>query len=142
MSDYANVPAEPVNRPKPEVRGFLLYFCIALTIFGPAKILQTIMDSSSTLLRAIYGTLALTSFLAGLTTWGVLNSAFLFIRIHLGARCLYAVFQVWIVFLLLRHQADAGQEIVAVAVNIASILILFLYFRLSSRVEETFGRNI
>jgi hypothetical protein len=142
MSDYANVPAEVVNRPKPEVRGFLLYFCIALTILGPAKMVQTIVDSSSTPITAIYGTLALTSFLAGLTTWAVLNSAFIFIRIHLGARLLYAIFQIWVVVRMSQRQEEPGQEIAAVAVNIASLLFLFLYFRLSTRVNETFGRNI
>ena len=142
MSDYANVPAEPVNRPKPDVRGFLLYFCIALTILGPAKMVLTITESSSTVITAIYGTLALTSFLAGLTTWAVLNLAFIFIRIHLGARLVYALFQIWVVVRMSQRGANPGQEIVAVAVNIASLLLLFLYFRLSTRVDETFGRNI
>jgi hypothetical protein len=142
MSDYANVPAEPVNRPKPDVRGFLLYFYIALTILGPAKMVLTITESSSTVITAIYGALALTSFLAGLTAWAVLNSAFIFIRIHLGVRLLYAVFQIWVVVHMSQRQADPGQEVVAAAANIAGLLLLFLYFRLSTRVDETFGRNI
>jgi hypothetical protein len=142
MSDYANVPAEPVNRPKLGVGGFLLYFCIALTFFGPAKMVQTIVDSSSRIISGIYGMLALTSFLAGVATWATLNSAFIFIRIHIGARILYAIFQIWIVMRLLQRQADAGEEVIAIAVNIAGILLLFLYFRLSTRVDETFGRNI
>jgi hypothetical protein len=142
MSDYANVPAEPVHRQKPEVRGLLLYFCIALTIFAPAKMIQPLTESSSPLLIAIYGTLALTSFLAGATTWATLNSAFVFIRIHLAARLLYAAFQIWIVAHLSQRHADSGQEVIAIAGNITGLLLLFLYFRLSTRVNDTFGRNI
>jgi hypothetical protein len=142
MSDYANVPAEPVYRQKREVRGLLLYFCIVLTILAPAKMLQPLIETSQPLLIAIYGTLALTSFLAGVTTWATLNSAFVFIRIHLVARLLYAIFQIWIVVRMSRHHADAGDEILSIAGNIAGLLLIFLYFKLSTRVNETFGRNI
>jgi hypothetical protein len=142
MSDYANVPAEPVHRQKPEVRGSLLYFCIVLTILAPAKIIQPLTEASSPFLIAIYGTLALTSFLAGVTTWATLNSAFVFIRIHLVARLLYAAFQIWIVAHLSQRQADSGEEIISMAGDIAGLLLIFLYFRISSRVNETFGRNI
>jgi|GEM_PF-6504692 len=142
MSDYANVPAEPAYRQKPEVRGFLLYFCIVLTILVPAKMIQPLMQSSSLLLIAIYGTLALTSFLAGAATWATSNSAFVFIRIHLVARLLYSCFQIWVVARLSQRHADAGGEIISMASNIAGLLLLFLYFKLSTRVNETFGRNI
>ena len=142
MSDYANVPAEPVHRQKPEVRGLLLYFCIVLTILAPAKMIQPLTESSSSLLIAIYGTLALTSFLAGAATWATLNSAFVFIRIHLVVRLLYSAFQIWIVFRLSQRHADSGGEIISMAGNIAGLLLLFLYFRLSTRVDRTFGRNI
>ena len=142
MSDYANVPAEPAHRSKPEVRGLLLYFCIALTILAPAKMIQPLTESSSPLLIAIYGALALTSFLAGVTTWATLNSAFVFIRIHLVARLLYAAFQIWIVVHMSHSQPDSGGEIISMAGNIAGLLLIFLYFRLSTRVNETFGRNI
>lgn len=118
------------------------YFCIALTVLAPAKMIQPLTGSSSPLLIALYGTLALTSFLAGATTWATLNSAFVFIRVHLVVRLLYAVFQIWIVVHLSHRQTDSGQEVIAVAGNIVSLLLLFLYFRLSTRVEETFGRNI
>src|SRR6201986_976180 len=137
MSDYANVPAEPVHRQKPEVRGSLLYFCIVLTILAPAKLLQPLTEASSPFLIAIYGTLALTSFLAGITTWATLKSAFVFIRIHLAARLLYAVFQIWIAAHMSQHQADSGQDVVSIASNIAGLLFIFLYFKLSTRVNET-----
>jgi hypothetical protein len=128
------------------VGGWLLYFCISLTILGPITMVGWMQKTSSPILIAVYGSLALTSFVAGLVTWARISSAFLWLRIALTARLLYAIFQVYLATKAARgsstHSDFVKQEITSATINIFLIAILFFYFRFSSRVQETFGRNI
>jgi hypothetical protein len=128
------------------VGGWLLYFCISLTILGPITMVGWMQKTSSPILIAVYGSLALTSFVAGLVTWARISSAFLWLRIALTARLLYAIFQAYLATKAARSSSTNSdfvkQEITSATINIFLIAILFFYFRFSSRVQETFGRNI
>jgi hypothetical protein len=128
------------------VGGWLLYFCISLTILGPITMVGWMQKTSSPILIAVYGSLALTSFVAGLVTWARISSAFLWLRIALTARLLYAIFQAYLATKAARSSSTNSdfvkQEITSATINILLIAILFFYFRFSSRVQETFGRNI
>jgi hypothetical protein len=93
MSDHAGAPVSEVNQPTPHVGGWLLYFCVSLTILGPAAMAGWIQKTPSPLLAAVYVSLALSSFVAGLTTWAKMSSAFLWLKIALVTRLLYAIFQ-------------------------------------------------
>ncbi|NYF50243.1 hypothetical protein [Tunturiibacter gelidoferens] len=128
------------------VGGWLLYFCISLTILGPITMVGWMQKTSSPILIAVYGSLALTSFVAGLVTWARISSAFLWLRIALTARLLYAIFQVYFAARAARGPSTNSdfvkQEITSATINIFLVAILFFYFRFSSRVQKTFGRNI
>jgi hypothetical protein len=146
MSDYANTPAAPTRPIRPEVGGWLLYFCIAFTILAPFSLANNLQKSSDASMIAVYITLAITSFIAGLATWSRAQAAFPLIRLHLAVRLLYGFLQIYIAFRLIQNPGStpstAEQESLAAAFNIMVPVALFLYFRISSRVHETFGRNI
>jgi hypothetical protein len=136
---------EVQSAPTP-VGGWLLYFCISLTILGPITMVGWMQKTSSPILIAIYGSLALTSLAAGLVTWSKISSAFLWLRIALASRLLYAIFQVYLATKAAHGSPTNSdfvkQEIASATINIFLIALLFFYFRFSSRVQETFGRNI
>jgi hypothetical protein len=146
MSDYAGEPLLEMNSPTSDVGGWLLLICISLTILIPSQVLRQISTISSPLFLVVYITLGLANFLAGLFTWIRSSKAFIFLRIALVARFLYGIFQLYLAMLAQRHgplhAAFAQQEFVGSAVNIFMTILIFMYFRVSSRVHETFGRNI
>jgi hypothetical protein len=128
------------------VGGWLLYFCVSLTILGPITMVGWMQKTSSPTLIAVYGSLALTSFVAGLVTWARISSAFLWLRIALAARLLYAFFQAYLATKMARQSSTNSdfvkQEITSATINIFLIALVFFYFRFSKRVLDTFGRNI
>jgi hypothetical protein len=128
------------------VGGWLLYVCISLTILGPITMVGWMQKTSSPILIAVYGSLALTSFVAGLVTWAKISSAFLWLRIAFAARFLYAFFQVYLATKAARQSSTNSdfvkQEITSATINIFGVALLFFYFRFSNRVLNTFGRNI
>jgi hypothetical protein len=146
MSDHACSQPIELDQPNPTVGGWLLYFCISLTIIGPIVMVGWIQKTSSPTFINIYSCLALTSFIAGLLTWARASFAFLWLRIALVMRLLYAFFQVYLAIKMAqRTPTDSGfvkHELISAAINIFGVASLFFYFRLSSRVLNTLGRNI
>ena len=146
MSDYAEPPNPEALPPRPAVGGWLLYFCIVLTFFGPIKMVQLLHSSEVQYMTMIYATLALTSLVAGVLIWSRSNAAFLWLRIHLLARLFYGFLQGYFTLQYSQHpnlgQSIALQEGTYAALNILWAVVIFFYFRVSSRVNETFGRNI
>jgi hypothetical protein len=146
MSDYANPPTPEVQPSHRAVGGWLLYFCIALTFLGPFKMVQMFQASEVWYMMMIYAILALTSLVAGVLTWSRSNAAFPWLRIHLLARLFYGFLQVYFTLQYFQHpnlgQSKAIQEAFYSMINILASIAIFLYFRISSRVDETFGRNI
>jgi hypothetical protein len=146
MSDYANPLTPEVPPSRRAVGGWLLYFCIALTFFGPFKMVQMFQTSEVWYMMMIYAILALTSLVAGVLTWSRSNAAFLWLRIHLLARLFYGFLQAYFAFQYFQYpnlgQSTAIQEAFYSTMNILASIAIFLYFRISSRVDETFGRNI
>jgi hypothetical protein len=128
------------------VGGWLLSICISLTILIPGRAFREISTISSPAFIVIYGMLGLTNLLAGLLTWVRSSSAFIFLRVALATRFLYGLFQLYLAILAEKrgpsHAAFVQQEFVGAAINIFMTILIFMYFRVSSRVAETFGRNI
>ncbi len=145
MSDYASSPPDGISVSKPAVGGWLRYICYFLMVLSPLKSAQLIWKTSDGFPTVIYSAIIITSVIAGGLTWSISRSAFLWLRIHLAARLLYGFWQVHLGFKLSEDLADhaaAQQAFLSAAANILLVLLLFLYFRISSRVNETFGRNI
>jgi hypothetical protein len=96
---------------------------------------------------ACYIAVAVTSFVAGFATWATHSSAFVFLWTTFVARLLYSFVQIYLGINLARQHFStslnlAKQEFLSAAVNIFLVLALFFYFRVSKRVQNTFGRNI
>ena len=129
------------------IRGWLLYICIALTILGPIRMVQFAHGTSAPIVLATYIAIAITSFIAGLSTWATQPYAFILLRIALLVRLLYSFLEVYLGVQLAHQQFSttldlAKQEFLSAAINIMGVLVLFFYFRFSKRVRNTFGRNI
>jgi hypothetical protein len=147
-----NVTSEQNSEPQSEaslygIRGWLLYICIALTILGPIRMVQFTHGTLAPIVLATYIAIAITSFIAGLSTWATQPYAFFFLRIALLVRLLYSFLQVYLGVQLARQQFSttldlAKREFLSAAIDILLVVVLFFYFRFSKRVRKTFGRNI
>jgi hypothetical protein len=109
--------------------------------------IEWIHKTSAPIVLGTYIAIAVTSFVAGLTTWAKQSSAFLFLRIALVVRFLYSFLEIYLGVELARQQFSTGldlakQEFLSAAINILLVLLLFFYFRFSKRVRNTFGKNI
>jgi hypothetical protein len=147
MSDYAVASKVEVNTPKPNIGGWLLYFCITFAILGPIKFSQWMKDTSVPYMVVTYGVLAFTSFIAGIATWARLSFALICVRVALLARLFYGILKIYLGTNLTRQTDSVGaklaqREFISGAINILLVLLLFFYFRVSSRVRETLGKNI
>jgi hypothetical protein len=129
------------------IGGWLLYICLALTIFGPVKMIGWIHETSAPVVLTTYIAIATTSFVAGLATWATHSSAFFFLRIALVTRVMYSFLEIYLGIGLAHQQFSpsldlAKREFLSAAINMFLVLSLFFYFRFSQRVRNTFGRNI
>jgi hypothetical protein len=129
------------------VAGWLLWFCISFTFFAPLSEYRLMTTHKLPLyLLLIYLIIAASSFMAGLTTWAKLTSSFVFLRIFLGVRLAYGVFQAVLAVSWIQHanrsQSSIESELEFAVANIFAAILIYLYFRTSLRVRQTLGKNI
>jgi hypothetical protein len=141
-----NEKPQPISEPN-GIRGWLLYICIVFTIFTPIRMMGFIHVTLAPVMLACYIGVAVTSHVAGIATWTVHSSAFVLLRIAFTVRLLYSFVQIYLGIDLVSQRVSttldlAKQEFLSAAVNICLVLALFLYFCVSKRIRNTFGRNI
>jgi hypothetical protein len=137
----AQVSAAPIRRPDLKgVGGWLLFFCVSLTVLAPVLVLSRgeITDFSQTSIID----LALVAFgiLVGGFVWNVHRSSFVLLWIYFGANSLLLVLA--IVGYAVSEEQGQPQEIIQLVRGLVSTVIWFLYFKKSNRVQATFGRNL
>jgi hypothetical protein len=82
---------------------------------------------------------------AGAATWMRSESAFTLIRLLFISRLVYVAMQIHFGFRLQslgRSSEIVTKEFLNAAVNAGNVILWFWYFKVSSRVQRTFGRNI
>jgi hypothetical protein len=135
----------PGATPIESVGGWLIIFCISYAVLSPIGLLRGVRLSSPNYWTFTYLVLAIFMFLAGTTTWLRAKSAFTFISFALVMRFIFAVMQLNFAYRLHAHNLKldfVNREIWTAVGNIAATLLWFWYFKVSSRVERTFGRNL
>lgn len=131
----------PMRRPDLKgVGGWLLFFCISLTLLTPLLTL-VIMWSSNFGPEGMID-LALTAFgvVVGIMIWNVHPRAFLLLWIFFGLMALLLVLGIAASFISSEEQSP--NQIVPLFRGLIYIIVWFLYFKKSDRVQATFGRNL
>ena len=131
----------PARRPELRgVGGWLLFFCISSTILSP---LITIVNMSNRRFEAgsLFDlALVAVSVLTGAMLWSVNQRAFVFLWIYfalLSSRLALRILELYIA-----GQTRDVESIVPLIRSFIPIIIWFLYFKQSDRVQATFGRNL
>ena len=131
----------PARRPDLKgVGGWLLFFCISLTMLSPLLMFIRVWGSGFEL-ESMFD-LALTAFgvLVGAMVWNVHPRVFMLLWIYFGVTA--GLIVLGIVGVLLADEAQDPKEITQLVRGLATITIWFFYFKRSDRVQATFGRNL
>jgi hypothetical protein len=131
-----------VNRDLQGVRGWLLFFCISLTVLGPLFALSQVTALSTEdavgsileLARAVYG------LVVGIFLWNVRPEAFRLLWIYFALVVLLGV--LGIIGFATAPQEVKSEGLIQSIRSILYALIWYAYFHNSVRVRSTFGRNM
>ena len=132
----------PVAR-RPELKGiggWLLFFCISLTVLSPLLTLARLGNSRFELGSLFDLALAALGAVTGVMMWSVHPRAFVFLWIYFGLTV--GLQLLGIVSIFLANQGPDNEPMFPFIRGFISILIWFLYFKQSDRVQATFGRNL
>ena len=131
----------PVRQPSLRgVGGWLLVFCILLTVVAPFAVLiwawssQFEPESIVNIVWAAFGVVV------GMMVWNVHRSAFVLLWIYFGATLL--VFALAIVGLAQADEAVDPRDGILLFRSLIYTVAWFIYFKKSDRVQATFGRNL
>jgi hypothetical protein len=128
------------------VRGWLLFYCISITVIGPLFLLAEVAESKNVPSIAFGLALAVLSIYTGVGLWKRKTSALRWLKVYflvnlaLAALCLAAS-------IILRKgylERDLSiNPLVDVSLRIvSSVIIWWAYFKKSKRVKATYGRNL
>ncbi|WP_263373353.1 hypothetical protein [Granulicella aggregans] len=135
----------PPETPREAIGGWLLFFCISLTIIAPLTWLGRIARSAQLYWTVTYGVMLIFMICAGVATWMRSDSAFTLLRLLFVSRLVYVAMQIHFGFKLQslgRSPETVTKEFMSAATNAFNVVLWFWYFKVSTRVERTFGRNI
>ncbi|HKD79678.1 MAG TPA: DUF2569 family protein [Candidatus Angelobacter sp.] len=131
----------PVRRPDLKgVGGWLLFFCISLTFLSPLFMAIRAWGGGFGVANTIDFVVAGFGVLVGIMLWNVNPRAFLLLWIYFGLLALFFVLALAGSFVGSEEQNP--NEIVILFRGLVYIIVWFLYFKKSDRVQATFGRNL
>jgi hypothetical protein len=135
-------PRFPLAR-RPELKGiggWLLFFCVSLTVLSPLMTLARLSNSRFAVGSLSDLALVAISVLTGVMLWSVNQRAFVFLWIYfalLSSRLVLRILELY-----LAGQVRDFESISPLIFSFVPLLIWFLYFKQSDRVQATFGRNL
>ncbi len=151
VSAFAAASAARADSPvagKIPVRGWLLLFCLELTVIGPIVLFFQAWQAHLLVLQAYNAVLAAFSIFVGIDLWAQKPRALLWVNLYFlsvlaaGAGSALVVIRAW------WRQPDSvqinnllGSEASHMLLVILSIGIWWWYFHVSRRVRATFGSN-
>ena len=138
----ANLAGEPTVDPKLKgIGGWLLLFCLALTVFGPALGQRLVFASHrfdthslAQLAIILYG------LIVGVFVWSVHRFAFTLLWIYFGIRALFSL--LWILSYTTGAERYRPEQLGVPMRTLTFVAIWYLYFHTSKRVRATFGHNM
>jgi len=131
----------PVNPKLKGVGGWLLLFCLTLTVFGPAQLQSMVFgshgwdaESITELALVVYG------LIVGICVWSAHRFAFTLLWIYFGIQSLFSLLGI-LAYTVGPEHASPEQLTLPVR-TFVYIGVWYLYFHNSERVRATFGRNM
>jgi Protein of unknown function (DUF2569) len=122
------------------VGGWLLFFCISLTVLAPLLMFIRVWGSGFELESIVDLVLAAFGVLVGIMIWNVSARAFMLLWIYFGMTA--ALLVLGIVGAFLAPEGQNPKVTIQLVRALISTIIWFLYFKKSDRVQATFGRNL
>ena len=128
------------------VGGWLLFFCILLTIFAPILFLTSLrFGDGLTIVLGLFQTII--EIIAGINVWSVSSSAFLSLKIYFATSVVIKTLRLLICLIFLlsgysQNQVETGFILVTSLLGIGITIAWIGYFRYSERVKATFGSNL
>ncbi|HEY7406349.1 MAG TPA: DUF2569 family protein [Candidatus Angelobacter sp.] len=139
--DEPAVIGPPKRRPDLKgVGGWLLFFCVSLTVLVPLVLAFRVWASGLGWEGIFDLALAAYGVLVGIMVWNVHPRAFVLLWIYFGVTVFLLVLDIASSFFLPEEQ-DPG-EMMQLFRALVSTIGWFLYFKKSDRVQATFGRNL
>lgn len=131
------------------VRGWLLFFCLGMTVFGPLVLLVRAWQADFTTLRYYDLLVAVFSLFVGVELWAVKRRALLWLNLYFlavlaaGAGSALVVVHAWAMNPhSLKINNFLASEAGSILLIVLSVGVWFWYFRVSRRVRKTYGSNL
>jgi hypothetical protein len=131
--------ATPLSKQK-EVGGWLMFFCILLTLVNPIYVLVMAWSGDYGIEFLFNIVWAAFGALVGRMVWGVQQRVFPLLWIYFGITALRIALAV--ANFISAEERVPVQEFILVFRSAIYSIAWFLYFKRSDRVKETFGRNL
>ncbi|HWG39836.1 MAG TPA: DUF2569 family protein [Candidatus Acidoferrales bacterium] len=131
----------PMRRPDLKgVGGWLMFFCISLTLLSPLFMAARVWGDGMGLVSMI--DIAVTAFgmVVGIMLWNVHPRAFLLLWIYFGLLAFFLVLGIAGSFVGSEEQNP--NQFVLLFRGLIYVIVWFSYFKKSDRVQATFGRNL
>jgi hypothetical protein len=144
-------PAEQTNpQTNPQLRGvegWLLLFCVSLTILGPLINLVEILQNPNDAFIAVFDVaLSAFSIYTGAVVWGVRSSALKLVKVYFIVALAVAALSILASFRTglqeIQQQSPAQNPIMVGGRIFIAVAIWWSYFKKSKRVRATFGMNL
>ena len=130
----------PVRRPDLEgIGGWLLFFCVSMTVLTPLFILARVGGSGFEVTTIIDLSFSAFGLFVGIMVWTVSAHAFLLLWIYFG---LSAALQVLAIVASFLAPEQNPEQMFQLFRGLILTFVWFLYFKKSDRVQATFGRNL
>lgn len=131
----------PMRRPDLKgVGGWLLFFCISLTFLSPLFMAIRMWGGGFGAGNMIDIAVAAFGVIVGIMVWTVNQRVFLLLWFFFGLLALLLVLALAGSFV--GSQEQNPNEIIVLFRGLIYIIVWFLYFKKSDRVQATFGRNL
>ena len=131
----------PARRPGLKgVGGWLLFFCILLTLVNPAAVFVMAWSGGFSEDNLVYFAWAVFGVVVGAMLWNVNQRVFVLLWIYFAITVLIQALA--IVGMAASEDKVEASEMTLTLRGLVYTVIWFLYFKKSDRVQATFGRNL
>ncbi len=126
------------------VRGWLLFFCVMLTIITPIFYIFLVLRLHSSIDILLHSTLIALSVYAGIMVWRVRPSALQWVTIYLVASVAFVLGNLILAMQtgVMATVEQSQDQILGSVRGLIGPIIWAFYFKKSRRVRATYGRNL
>jgi hypothetical protein len=148
--DFQKQAMRPAEQTNPELRGvggWLLFFCVSLTILGPLVNLVEILQNPHQSFLVVFDVgMSAFSIYTGAVIWGVRSSALKLVKAYFIVMLAVAALSILGSFRTslreIQQQSPSQNPIMVGGRIFIAVAIWWTYFKKSKRVRATFGMNL